>query len=471
MEVPQETRGRSPSIGNKNRSPNPSTSPHPQFPDHISPLELENTTSTSTTANPYSAPLFTGSHNPSTSNANDQLSFATSQYLTPSVQENQNNLLGPSSSSVDPSFNSQPQQFSQSFEASFLNQLGHSSQIKSQSGDQYPDLLNSTQPNFDDFTIFSNPDPTTALDTSSLVLDPQLDQPPHNTVNQSINPADLSRMSSPHNPTSPHLIPPDAHSSPGPSSPSSTHAYYTPQHSRHTSLDPASAAFLTNQHSDWQGMLGNPAFQGHRRAPSEHSDVSSVNHSPYLTHQDAFDDSNHSPLLGAQTDPSLYDNAFGIEAFSLSDHGQHQHQQQQQQGFSPAHSPYISPRLVPQQPQSNTDLGPDNSFILTQHVNNQLAPPPDIYTTKTEQSPFPSFQPQISGDMGQAAQMTPPSINVELAPPSKNTTYAPKLEADADALSPPMNSKSLSEKIFAAFLSIQVVCIFANRIIRISWKK
>jgi hypothetical protein len=44
--------------------------------------------------------------------------------------------------------------------------------------------------------------------------------------------------------------------------------------------------------------------------------------------------------------------------------------------------------------------------------------------------------------MGQAAQMTPPSINVEFAPPSRDSGFGPpKLDADMDSLSPPMHRK------------------------------
>ena len=44
-----------------------------------------------------------------------------------------------------------------------------------------------------------------------------------------------------------------------------------------------------NQAQEWQNMLEIPSFQSHRRAPSEHSDVSSVSHSPYAGHHESFD--------------------------------------------------------------------------------------------------------------------------------------------------------------------------------------
>ncbi|KAK2797414.1 hypothetical protein FQN50_009215 [Emmonsiellopsis sp. PD_5] len=430
MDLPQENRGRSLSIDNKSRSLNPSTSPHPHYHDQQSSALGHDPAGS--TGNFSGAPLFASS-NPLTTSG-DQFNLNTS-YLTSSAHDT--HLLPTSASSLDQPPFGQPQQYSSSWEAGFITQLERSSNIKAAQGEEnFSNLLNSNQPPFDEFSMYTNSNNHPSEFDPSLMLDPQQQQ--QQQLNQSINPADLSRISSPHNHTPPHLIPPDAQSPGGPSSPaSSPGAYYTPNHSRHASLDPASAAFLSSQpHTDWQGMLGNPAFQSHRRAPSEHSDVSSAAHSPYLTHHDGFeaDTNNHSPLLAAQTDPSLYENALGMEAFSLSEQGQHQR-------LSPGQSPYISPRLIPQ--QQSIEMGQDNSFLLTQHANNQLGPtsPPDVYVTKTEASPAPAFQPHNSpGDMGQAAQMTPPSINVEFAPPSRNSSFGPsKPEIDMDTLSPPAN--------------------------------
>ncbi|ODH45899.1 hypothetical protein GX48_08021 [Paracoccidioides brasiliensis] len=430
METPQEDRGRSRSMNNKSRSLNPSTSPHPQYHDpRTSSLELD-----------PAGTIFTNS--PSLATSNEQFPITT-PYLSASAHDT--NFLHPSgvTSSEPPPFG-HPQPFSQSFEAGFLNQLERSLNIKAAQGEEnFSSLLNSNRPQFEDFTIYTNTNTATDFDPS-LMLDPQLNQnqrqQQQQQLNQSVNPANLSRISSPH-PTPPHLIPPDAHPSPGrPSSPASNPgAYYTPNQSRPTSLDPTSAAFLTSQsHTDWQGMLGNPAFQSHRRAPSEHSDVSSAAHSPYLAHHDTFDPdiNSHSPLLSAQNDQNPYENALGMEAFSISEQVLHQR-------LSPGQSPYISPRLMPQ--QLGADPGQDGSFILAQHVNNQLGPtsPPEMYVTRAEATPAPApaFQTHNSpGDMGQAAQMTPPSINVEFAPPSRTTSFGPsKPETDMDTLSPPAN--------------------------------
>ncbi|PGG96599.1 hypothetical protein AJ79_09517 [Helicocarpus griseus UAMH5409] len=439
MDFPQENRGRSHSMDNKNRSLNPSTSPIPQYHDpQTSSLGIDAASSATTFST--TDPLFATSTPLTTSN--EQFSI-NAPYLSSSAHDTHFLQSSGPPASEQPPFG-QPQPYSQSFEAGFVSQLERLSNIKTAQGEEnFSSLLNSNQQQFDDFPIYTNTNSASEFD-SSLMLDPQLSpqqqQQQQQLLNQSVNPADLSRMSSPHNHTPPHLIPPDAHSSPGrPSSrASSPGVYFTPNHSRPASLDPASAAFLTGQpHADWQGMIGNPAFQSHRRAPSEHSDVSSAAHSPYLAHHDAFDvdPNNYSPLLSAQNDPTLHENALGMEAFSISDQAQHQ-------GLSPAHSPYISPRLIPQ--QQGLDPGQDGSFLLTQHVNNQLAQPgpPDVYVTKSEVSsaPAPAFQSHNSpGDMGQAAQMTPPSINVEFAPPSRNTSFGPsKPEIDMDTLSPPV---------------------------------
>ena len=257
-------------------------------------------------------------------------------------------------------------------------------------------------------------------------------------------------MSSPQNmnTTPPNLMPPDAASSPGHGSPSSALPQsLSPHHSRHASLDPSSAIFSNGQQpTDWTGMLSGAQFQTHRRAPSEHSDVSSsVAPSPYLNQQDSFEafDPNPSPMLAAQPDQHMYHDALGIEAFSLSDNHQQAHQQQQQQqqqqrhmqqqeGISPRHSPYPSPRMSP---SPGFTMPPESQYLLSNDMQNGLngQSGPEMYNN----------QPQYgmkngSIDMGQAAQMAPPEINVELAPPSRDNGFEqPRGENDLDALIPP----------------------------------
>lgn len=325
-----------------------------------------------------------------------------------------------------------PHGLPQSFETSLINQLEQSSSpnMTVSSEENFSNLLNSNQADFD-FALYQNPtspSSTTAPEyDSSLLLDPQLHQQSRPS-SQSINPADLiSPISSPQDTT-------HQHSSPGPMSPpSSAGPYYTPQHSRHTSLDPSTAAFLTTGHtnSDWQSMMGSAAFQGHRRAPSEVSDVSSVAHSPYMSQHESFDgvENNPSPLLAPQNDPSLYDN-LGIESFTLSEH---QHPQQLQ-GFSPAHSPYLSPQLMPQQ---GPEMVPSIPYVSAPADNNNNPqypnPPTDMYGNVPDS--IGNIQPP--GDIGQASQMAPPSINVEFAPPSRDPTIGVSKATDIDSLSPP----------------------------------
>ncbi|KAL4776280.1 hypothetical protein BDW60DRAFT_81582 [Aspergillus nidulans var. acristatus] len=285
--------------------------------------------------------------------------------------------------------------------------------------ENFSNLLNSNTGDFD-FSLYqgSSPNNTGSDYPSSGLLDPQ------QSGNQAVNPVDLvSQIPSPHpsnsSQTSPLDQPPSSAMSPPASSPGT---FYTPQHSRHTSLDPASAAYMTNiSHPEWQAVMNNSAFHGHRRAPSEVSEVSSAAHSPYLPQHDNFDvaDNNPSPLLAAQNDPSLYDNAaLGIESFTLSEH-----HQSQTQGLSPHHSPYISPQLMPQHP---TDMIPSGPFISAPATNSAYpTPPTEGYAN--------------GGDIGQASQMAPPSINVEFAPPAAKAQVFPpeKSTADMDSLSPP----------------------------------
>ena len=326
---------------------------------------------------------------------------------------------------------------SQSFETSLVNQLDQTS--TGLRPPQPDDFLNS---NTDlDFSAYQShsPNSTTASEyESSLLLDPQMHQHPH-SAHQSINPADLvSPISNPSASSHPSSQDPQQ-SSPGPMSPlgSTPGTYYTPQHSRHASLDPAAAAYLSAQSNpDWGSVMSHSAFQGHRRAPSEVSEVSSANHSPYLSQQE-YDgiENNASPSLAPQNDPALYDNALRIEQFTLSEQQQHH----PHQGISPLHSPYISPQLMPQQ---GVEMVPNVSY-LSPNVNSQFpSAPTDMYGMSADDMMTTGMN---SGgtDIGQASQMAPPSINVEFAPPSRNSSFGPpRPAADFDSLSPPAMSES-----------------------------
>ena len=256
-------------------------------------------------------------------------------------------------------------------------------------------------------------------------------QPQHS----SINPADImNSIPSPHNivPSASTLMPPEAHSSRQGSPAPPQGQFYSPNHSRHTSLDPSSAISAHNHQLDWAGLAQRAQSQGHRRAPSDHSDVSSsVAPSPFLGQTEAFDlDYSPSPLMNPLQDNSLYP-GLGMEQISLSD-PQQTHQQQQR--MSPGHTPFDSPRMSP-----HMGLGvPTDNFLLTQDFGGSFAggPGPDIYTNQPD--PFSHLNPRHdSTDMGQAAQMTP-QINVELAPPTKQPGLEPsQTDNDLDTLSPP----------------------------------
>lgn len=245
-----------------------------------------------------------------------------------------------------------------------------------------------------------------------------------------LNPGDMNNMTSPqthHSPTPPHMFqqegpqPGSAHHSPA----FNQHQFSSPPatHSRHVSLGPE-AALLPNQLSEWS----QPQFQGHRRTPSEYSDVSSVaGHSPHMVSSDVFegDPSGHSPLQ-RPSDGSLYQEVLGIGSFSLSD-PQHS---PGHQGRSPSHSPAISPRIVPQQmpdmsQQPNFGLAPNNAYG---------------YPNMQGVEAFPSLQNTSGPDM---SQMAPPAINIDYAPSNAKpgNFEVPKPPMDQDSLTPPDRGK------------------------------
>lgn len=322
----------------------------------------------------------------------------------------------------------QNDQFSSSFAATFQDQLDPSATLQDAN---YSNLINSNTNDYD-FSQYAsdNTGMQPAFDTSLLLDQQQQQQQQHNAQNaQLMGQGDMGQMGSPHN-----LLSPEHHSSPGnshTSPPISSGPFYSPAHSRSASLDPMSAAYMSNhnQTQEWQSMLENPSFQSHRRAPSEHSDVSSVSHhSPYAGHHESFDAlEGTSPSLGAQNDPVLYDNTLAMDSFTLSE--------QQQQGLSPHHSPYVSPQIPSQ------DISSD-AFMLSGQQNMTQFPAlsQDIYAGQPDDAILAGIQvPDMSGlDPNQMSNMVPPpSINVEFAPPSRVPSFGPGNENDFDALSPP----------------------------------
>ncbi len=294
-----------------------------------------------------------------------------------------------------------------------------------------PDLLTSGSVN--DFVTFDHQHSFTGKQENNFLLDPQLDM---QAQHRSINPAELmSNMSSPQNmmPTPPNLMPPDQNSSNHGSPQPNQGQFYSPHHSRHASasLDPSAAMAQVQSHGDWTGFTGEQ-FQTHRRAPSEHSDFSSsVAPSPLLPQQDSFENYDQpSPMLNPQQDNPIYHDALGIGQFSISD--------PQQQHQSPRHSPYVSPRMSP---RPGYGMPPDQ-FQLSQDFNGR--PGADVYPSPNDTTSFAQFQHRLSSvDMGQAAQMTPPEISVDLAPPSIPSNFVPlRPENDLDQLSPPARGTS-----------------------------
>ncbi|QUC20333.1 uncharacterized protein UV8b_04574 [Ustilaginoidea virens] len=244
----------------------------------------------------------------------------------------------------------------------------------------------------------------------------------------SLDPSDINNMTlsqSHHTCTPPNLVQPDgiqtssAHQSP---SFSQHHQFSSPQSSgrpRNVSLGPETA-LLASQLADWT----RPQFQGHRRSPSEFSDVSSVSPSPHLASADSFDDHlGHSPLQGA-SDSSLYQEVLKIEAFDISD--------ATQPGRSPSHSPAISPRLMPQQMaemhQPTFGLVPPNGGFGDVMGYPGMQQHDDVS--------FPSCPPRERADM---SHMAPPAINIDFAPNNaKQGPYEPtKAHLDQDSLTPP----------------------------------
>ena len=202
----------------------------------------------------------------------------------------------------------------------------------------------------------------------------------------------------------------------------------SPGHSRHASLGPESAAFPQVQsHSEWGHMLP-PQFQGHRRSPSEYSDVSvsSAAPSPNLGQHDSFEPLDHHQAPMQNPNDAMYQEIAGIGSFSLSD-PQLQHSGNMGRGLSPAHSPAISPRLGPQQ---LPNVHQQSQFILG--ISNGFSPPNNIYGPQN-----PDFQLTEDG-MDPQQMANTPQINVELAPTSRTNSFDPPHPSfDEDALTPP----------------------------------
>ena len=423
-----------------------SPSPH-GFDGHISPTGFD----TPPTNQPFTSSPFSNNDLSPTSNLNYTLSTS---FLDAGPQQQpfaQNQNVGQNSTFGE-------QDFETSLEQNGVSLSGHQPPVNSQQSDsQFQNDMLSLDTTFGGFPHqqpFLNKQER--FGSYDSLLDPQLQpsgtlQQRQQQPEQSINPADImSNMSSPQNlaPSPPTLMPFNSQHS-EPTSPfTNSGQQWSPNHSRQASLDPV-AAYNNGPQQEWSNMLQRPQFQGHRRAPSEHSDVSSsAAPSPFPAQSDTFDtvDQNPSPLLDPQQDNQLYQDGLGIENFNISDNPQK---------HSPAHSPFVSPRLSP---QSGVGMSQEPTYIRLPEPQNKYAAnlAPEGYTNQTEQFPtLPPEQRVPSNDYGQADQYDVPQINVvETAPmPQQQAIENPGFPTDMDALSPPERGETLFPLYFMAFHS------------------
>lgn len=284
----------------------------------------------------------------------------------------------------------------------------------------YSQGLLSSNFNDGDFTIFP---PTTGeqFNSSLFVGDNQQLSAPDNMMSSS----------QPHSPTPPHLLQPEPHqTSSGNHSPSFNQHQFSSSpgaHSRNVSLGPE-AALMPGQ-VDWsQG----PQFQGHRRSPSEYSEVSSVAPSPLLASSDTFEpvDHSHSPMQQPQ-DAAMFSELQGISSFSISEQGTHS--PNQHAGRSPSHSPAISPRILPQQ---LPDMGQQqqNPYLLqTQDAGFGS----QGYGMQAAEA-FPTLSQGVVHQDMQGSMQAPPAINIDFAPAPPRTGFdATNKSLDVDSLTPP----------------------------------
>ncbi|KAK0642003.1 hypothetical protein B0T16DRAFT_394190 [Cercophora newfieldiana] len=273
-----------------------------------------------------------------------------------------------------------------------------------------------------DFTIFP---PTPG--------EPQFNAPLFADNQQPLGNRDAGMMAQAnHSPTPPHLLGPDMHQ-PGSAnhSPSfNQHQFSSPpgRHSRNVSLGPQDALLPRQIPTDWSQTQ----FQGHRRTPSEYSDVSSAAPSPNLVSADTFDNisQSHSPMQRPQ-DAGLYQELQGISNFSISDHGSHT---PNHAGRSPSHSPAISPRILPQQ---LPDVQQQNPYLSNSYGANPYLQHP--------QEAFPQL-PQEAPDMQGAHMPAPPSINIDYAPTAVRSGFEQQGGIDADSLIPPARGRKVSRQ-------------------------
>ncbi len=339
--------------------------------------------------------------------------FTTADFSTFNTSNAGSQFMTTSQRPQQPSFSQQGIADTTSFDPSYTSQP--------QSGFS-PNLI---APDFSDvpgdFSLFP-PATTTAGDQFNTPLFGDLAQT--NAPNLSQSDLNMTSPQAHHSPTPPHLLgadPNSAHQSPS----FNQHQFNSPphhrSHSRNASLGPE-AALLSHQYE-----YSHPQFQGHRRAPSEYSDVSSAGASPNLTSHDTFEPSEpgHSPMQRAQ---DFYDGVTGFSNFSISD-------PQVTHSRSPSHSPAISPRISPQQ---IPDMSQSNQAML---LNTGYPNQPSMSYAMQGSEQFPALT-QEGASPGQQA-MAPPSINIDFAPNSRQNSFEPpKPQMDQTSLIPPDRGRS-----------------------------
>ncbi|KAI9852866.1 MAG: DNA-binding transcription factor [Thelocarpon superellum] len=285
-----------------------------------------------------------------------------------------------------------------------------------------------------DFPLFQDTTGEGDQSFEAFLLDTSLAGNGNAPPNQSINPADLmSDMSVP----STDVSPTNLGQTSSPLAPAAStvpdSSFRSQSRPRQVSLDPAAAAYGPGQMpAEWSRMVQRSSFQSHRRAPSEHSDVSSsVAPSPFLGNTETFETTDHqSPLLTSQADPNLFPDTLGIEQFTIADPNQPQR-------ISPIPSPHRSPSHSPQR-QRSPSVGARYSYgpNLGAGSFNGLSGVETYDGRGTGSMPMPSVLTQPIDEGNAFGGMAPPEINIEFAaaPP---TYEASKPFDDGNALSPP----------------------------------
>lgn len=190
---------------------------------------------------------------------------------------------------------------------------------------------------------------------------------------------------------------------------------------------------------DWETVYAHNQqqnnWQGHRRAASVYSDISSAAPSPYLGNQEFCEPP--SPLLQGQHYPdqgsmsdllnSVPGDSFGMESFSIDD--QPSPRISPSTGYhSEANSPYINAQETNHQgyvPPINMGLGLEGTGM------HQMMPPPP---------PPASHGGGIGLGLGISRDDIAPRIDISFAPPQRQPTF-PRNPDDDSALCPPPKSR------------------------------